>query len=56
MPTKPREEQIEAAAEFLKGKIDPKATIERIIESEPLVKDYLESKGLIIVEESNDNG
>lgn len=56
MPSKPKQAQIEAAAEFLKGKIDPKATIERIIESEPLVKDYLESKGLIEVKESGNDG
>ena len=49
MPTRPSNEKIEAAAQFLKKDIDPKATIERIIESDPTVMNFLEERGLIVV-------
>lgn len=55
MPTKPSEEQINAAAEFLKNKIDPKAVIERVIESDPTVTEFLEARGLIEVEREPQN-
>lgn len=49
MPTRPSNEKIEAAAQFLKKDIDPKATLERIIESDPTVMNFLEERGLIEV-------
>ena len=55
MPTRPSEEKIQAAAQFLQKKIDPKATIERIIESDPTVMGFLEKRGLIEVVERDDN-
>ena len=56
MPTKPSNEKIEAAAEYLKGNIDPKAVIERVIESDPTVKNFLEERGLITVEREGEHG
>ena len=53
MPNRPQKEQIEAAAKFMKKEIDPKATIERIIESDPMVMDFLASRGLIEVLEGD---
>lgn len=47
MPTRPNEKQIEAAAQFMKKSIDPKKTIERIIEETPEVKNFLLDRGLI---------
>ena len=55
MPTRPNEEKIEAAAQFMKKKIDPKATLERIIESSPEVTSFLEERGLIEVSEGEQN-
>lgn len=56
MPNRPNKDQIEAAAKFMQKEIDPKATIERIIESDPMVMDFLASRGLIEVLEGDTNG
>lgn len=56
MPTRPSQEKIEAAAQFLKKEIDPKATLERIIESDPTVTNFLVERGLVQVVESDTDG
>lgn len=55
MPKRPNQEIIEAAAEYAKGAIDPKATLERIIESSPEVTEFLLERGLIEVVEGGSN-
>lgn len=56
MPSRPSKETIEAAAEYAKGAIDPKATLERIIESSPEVTEFLAARGLIeVIEGGNDD-
>jgi hypothetical protein len=52
MPRIPDNAQISAATDFMKKKIDPKKTVEKLIEETPEVRDFLLERGLIEIKEN----
>lgn len=49
MPIKPTDKQLAAAKLYEEGKIPTKQILEKVIDSSPLLKQELHSKGLITV-------